>query len=181
LILVLFVSRYRKTHPQLPHLRENWPPIVAGLLLGSLGTLARFFSTIAGRSFGLSTTDGVGELFAVFPTLLGFTSSQLGWAGILILGIIIGASLSSVQIKEFKLKIPNRRDFIRFFGGGLLLGVGAMMASGCNFGHILGGIPELGISSFVALVFMIFGNWIASYLVYNVIGEETPLSTPLVL
>ncbi|MFW9854981.1 MAG: YeeE/YedE family protein [Candidatus Thorarchaeota archaeon] len=181
IMLGVLVYKYRRTPPQLPHFREGWSPLMSGLVLGVLGTLARFFSTVAGRPFGLSTTDGIGELFSVVSSILGVTSSLLGWAGIMILGLIIGASLSSLQINEFKVKTPNRRDIIRFFGGGLLLGIGAMLASGCNFGHILGGIPELGISSVIASIFMMFGNWISSYLMYNVLGEETPVSTPLLL
>lgn len=178
ILLVGIIYRYRQTHPQLPHFRENWPPLVAGFLLGSMGILARFFSTIAGRSFGISITDGIGELFSVVPSILGLISYQLGWAGLFVLGIVVGAGLSSLQVNEFKIKKPSSRDFIRFFGGGLLLGAGAMLALGCNFGHILGGIPELGISSIVALVFMVLGNWLASFLVYNVYDEELPLSTP---
>ncbi|MFW9779114.1 MAG: YeeE/YedE family protein [Candidatus Heimdallarchaeota archaeon] len=180
-MLGVLVYKYRRTPPKLPHFREGWSPLMSGLVLGVLGTLARLFSTLAGRPFGLSTTDGIGELFSVVSGILGITSPLLGWAGIMILGLIIGASLSSLQINEFKIKTPNTRDLIRFFGGGLLLGIGAMLASGCNFGHILGGIPELGISSVIALIFMMFGNWIASYLMYNVLGEETPVSTPLIL
>ncbi|MEE9460101.1 MAG: YeeE/YedE thiosulfate transporter family protein [Candidatus Bathyarchaeia archaeon] len=53
-----------------------------------------------------------------------------------------------------------------------------MMAGGCNIGHIFSGIPELGISSFFAMIFIIFGNWIGSYLQYIKWKNEWPESTP---
>ena len=54
-----------------------------------------------------------------------------------------------------------------------------MMAGGCNFGHILGGIPELGLSSFIAFPLMILGNYIGSYLFYIRFDQKLPASTPI--
>lgn len=54
------------------------------------------------------------------------------------------------------------------------------MAFGCNFGHIFGGLPELGISSIVATVLMLLGNWVGSYLFYNRLNYELPSSTPII-
>ena len=83
-----------------------------------------------------------------------------------------------MNIKEFEVIIPTRKDVFKFFGGGFLLGIGAMMAGGCNIGHIFSGIPELGISSFFAMIFIIFGNWIGSYLHYIKWKNKWPESTP---
>jgi uncharacterized membrane protein YedE/YeeE len=177
---VVFYSN-RQTR-ELTHLLPNWTPIVSGILLGILGIIARFSSALTGREFGFSTTDGIGELFGTIVNLIGFiplSQLSLGWAGIFIIGLIVGAALSSFHIKEFKIKIPTKTDVLRFFGGGILLGIGAMLALGCNFGHILGGIPELGLSSFFALIFMILGNWFGSHIFYTVLNQSIPESTPL--
>jgi uncharacterized membrane protein YedE/YeeE len=164
---------------QLTHLLPHWTPVVSGVLLGLLGVVSRYFSTLSGRAFGFSTTDGIGEIFQVIASIFGlFTPTQIGWAGLFILGLIIGAALSSIQINEFKLKIPNKLDVVQFFGGGTLMGFGAMFALGCNFGHIFGGIPELGLSSIIALIFMIIGNWFGSYFYYSLMNHELPDSTP---
>ena len=74
---------------------------------------------------------------------------------------------------------PKLNDIIYFFGGGILLGLGASLALGCNFGHILGGIPELGISSLIAVLFMLLGNWVASYTRFIIFQQEIPSSTPI--
>ncbi|MFX1508072.1 MAG: YeeE/YedE family protein, partial [Promethearchaeota archaeon] len=173
---------FKKESKELTHLLPHWTPVVSGVLLGILGVASRYFSTLSGRPFGFSTTDGIGEIFQIIASFIGiFSPIQIGWAGLFIIGLIIGAALSSIQIHEFKLKIPARTGVIQFFGGGLMMGFGAMLALGCNFGHIFGGIPELGISSIVALIFMISGNWLGSYVFYSVMNNDLPESTPILI
>jgi len=176
-IIIMFgiLYFYKNSTKKLTHLLPRWTPIVSGLILGILGIFARISSTSTGREFGFSTTDGIGN---IIESILLIDPSNIQWAAIFIIGLISGAFLSSIQIKEFKLKIPNKVDGIRFFGGGLLLGVGAMLAMGCNFGHLLGGIPELGISSIVAFLFMILGNSLGSYIFYIKLKQKIPDSTP---
>ncbi|MHA2171137.1 MAG: YeeE/YedE family protein [Candidatus Kariarchaeaceae archaeon] len=177
IISVILIRKYmnasEKGYLRLTHLRPSWTPILTGILLGILGTLARLSSTISGRKFGLSTTDGIAE---IFETILLFES--IGWAGLFILGLILGALIGSIYGGEFKISQPSKEEFFRFFGGGILLGCGAILASGCNFGHIFGGIPELGISSIIALLFMISGNWLGSFYYYIHLKNTFPQSTP---
>jgi hypothetical protein len=150
------------------------------VVLGVIGIFARITSTSSGRAFGFSTTDGIGEIFRVLAGILNLVDFEtLGWAGFFIIGLIGGSFISSLEIKEFKVRIPTLHDIIKFSGGGFILGVGAMLALGCNFGHILGGIPELGISSIVATFFMISGNWVASYVMYRRLNYDIPSSTPI--
>lgn len=176
LLLIGLIYYSRRQTSQLKHLLPNWTPFISGLILGIIGTIARYSSTLTGRSFGFSTTDGIGQLFSLM-----IDPNALGWAGLFVIGLIIGAGISSIQLKEFKLKVPNKMDIFRFFGGGIMLGIGAMLAMGCNFGHILGGIPELGISSVVAVIVMILGNWTGSHLLYNIMHQEIPESTPILI
>ncbi|MHA2101358.1 MAG: YeeE/YedE family protein [Candidatus Kariarchaeaceae archaeon] len=177
IILILIIYQYntktQQGNTKLIHLKSNWTPITVGIGLGVLGVVARFASTKSGREFGLSTTDGIGE---IFDSILNFVS--IGWAGIFIIGLIFGALISASSGNEFKISIPSKNEFFRFYFGGLLLGIGAMLGYGCNFGHIFGGIPELGISSFVALIFMLFGNRVGSHLFYIKFNQPFPDSTP---
>jgi hypothetical protein len=138
-----------------------------------LGVAGRYFSSLSGREFGLSTTDGIAEIVQI-P----FLQELPGWAGIFILGLIMGSLLSSVRGGEFSISIPAGKESIRFLGGGLLLGIGAMLGLGCNFGHIFGGMPELGLSSFISVIFMFLGNSVASVFFYQKLGAKLPISTP---
>jgi len=180
ILLLLGIFLYlRQTTSLLTHLRPKWTPIMSGILLGILGIAARASSTLASRNFGLSTTDGIGDIVQFgFGVINLLPLQELGWAGIFVLGLILGSFISSIELKEFNLKIPNLIESGQSLGGGFLLGLGAMLALGCNFGHILGGLPELGISSIIALIFMILGNWSGSYLIYIQFQQELPKSTP---
>ncbi|MHA1975744.1 MAG: YeeE/YedE family protein [Candidatus Hodarchaeales archaeon] len=179
-LLIAVVAKITPRTSKLTHLRPSWTPIISGVLLGFLGIGARITSTSTGRAFGFSTTDGIGELFQALAGIINLIEPEtVGWAGFFIIGLIAGSFVSSLEIKEFKLKIPNLIDAIKFTGGGFILGFGAILALGCNFGHILGGIPELGISSFVATLFMILGNWCASFIMYKRLNQPIPSSTPI--
>ena len=177
IILIFTIYRYfvkqRKQEIKLKHLLPRWTPITTGIILGLLGVGARYYSTLSGRAFGLSTTDGIAELFQTL-----FLFKPIGWAGAFIGALILGSAISSSFNKEMKLSIPDRRSVFRFFGGGVMLGVGAMLGTGCNFGHIFGGIPELGMSSFAALVFMMIGNGIGSQIYYIKMNNKFPISSP---
>lgn len=173
--LLVYFFYLKNVEHKLTHLRPKWTPIRSGILLGVLGILTKYFSSLPPiyRNFGLSTVDGIANVAQSIVTFQLFN-----WAGFFIIGLIGGSFLSSLNIKEFEVIIPTRKNVFQFFGGGFLLGIGAMMAGGCNIGHIFGGIPELGISSFVAMIFMIFGNWMGSYLQYIKWKNEWPESTP---
>ncbi len=176
-LLIYIIYYYNKKENEnklkLVHLLKSWSPIKTGILLGIVGIFARYFSTLSGREFGFSTTDGIGQ---IFQSIVLFKA--IGWAGIFILALIIGSAISASLINEIKITIPNKTTVLRFYLGGILLGVGAMIGSGCNFGHIFGGMPELGISSFVAVIFMLLGNGFASHLYYNTMNVQYPISTP---
>ncbi|MDH5647710.1 MAG: YeeE/YedE family protein, partial [Candidatus Heimdallarchaeota archaeon] len=178
LILIYSIYYYRNLIKsdkiKLDHLKKYWNPVTTGLILGTLGVLARYNSMLYDRFFGLSTTDGIAEIFLSL-----FQVSTMDWAGNFIVGLILGSLISSYLSKEFKINIPPRIEIMRFFGGGILMGIGAMLGLGCNFGHILGGIPELGLSSIISLIFMVIGNWLGSHIYYSAWNNSLPESTPI--
>lgn len=163
-----YMSLKKKNNLKLNHLLPNWTPIISGLIIGALGVVAKYH-----RNFSLSTVDGIGNIAESLLTLQVFN-----WAGFFIIGLILGSFISSVLIKEFKINKPNKNEVFQFLGGGFILGFGAMLALGCNFGHIFGGIPELGISSLIALPLMVLGNWIGSHYYYIRLNNPIPKSSP---
>ncbi len=95
------------------------------------------------------------------------TADTVWWPGFIIFGIIIGALVSAILAKEFKFRIPKEGFTVlkQFFGGGLM-GFGAVTAAGCNITNILGGVPQLSLHSIITGACIMFGAWIAAYLLF---------------
>jgi len=45
------------------------------------------------------------------------------------------------------------------------MGIGAQIGGGCNIGHGLTGVSTLAVSSWVATIFIVLGNWTMAYFV----------------
>jgi len=83
----------------------------------------------------------------------------------LIVGIILGAALSALLVKEWRLhwRIPPRH-YASALLGGLLLGAAARMVPGCNIWHLWGGVPILAVQSLLFLLGILPGAWLGSRL-----------------
>ncbi|HEY6010212.1 MAG TPA: YeeE/YedE family protein [Nitrospirota bacterium] len=150
----------------------SWATV--GLLAGIIAVAAFWASDYyGGRARGLSFTGPVREFFlAVFfgdsqasssdktMTLLGITFS---WSSLYVLAVPIGAYISGKLLNEVKMKVPPASELLKVFFGGFVMGVGAQIGGGCNIGHSLTGVSTLAVSSWVANVFIILGNWTLVY------------------
>jgi uncharacterized protein len=168
----------------------GWSPYFAGALVGVLAVLSAYATTIwMGKTnfLGASTTfvraAGFIERF--------FSSSHvasnvyflkekvtLDWQFLMIIGIFIGALISSVTDKSFKLEsVPPAwakrfgssivKRAIGAFLGGIVAMVGARMADGCPSGHGLSGLMQLSVSGLVALTMFFVVGIIVANLVYR--------------
>ncbi len=83
----------------------------------------------------------------------------------LIVGILLGALVSALLVKEFRLhyRIPARQ-YVSALLGGTLLGLSARMVPACNIWHLWGGIPILALQSLLFLVGLVPGTWAGSRL-----------------
>ena len=88
----------------------------------------------------------------------GFLNHAGSWRNI---GIILGAFLAVVFASQFKIKkIKSKKQVIGASLGGLLMGYGARIASGCNIGAFFSGIASLSLSGWVFAIAM-FGGAVA--------------------
>jgi hypothetical protein len=146
---------------------------MVGAMVGVIAVLAFWASAYyGGRARGLSFTGPVREFFlAVFfgdskapasesLSLLGITFS---WSSLYVLAVPIGAYLSGKLLSEVKLKVPPADELLKVLFGGFIMGVGAQIGGGCNIGHSLTGVSTLAVSSWVANLFIILGNWTMVY------------------
>ena len=172
----------------------GWSPYLAGGLVGLLAIVSVYATThLMGKTnyLGASTTfvraAGLVE-HAVVPehvtTNEYFTQEKVrvDWQFMLVVGIFIGALVSSKTDGSFKferLPPPWEQRFgpsLAKRAGGAILGgiiamIGVRMADGCPSGHGLSGMMQLSVSGFVAMA-MFFGvGVLVAALVY---GKRVP-------
>ena len=82
------------------------------------------------------------------------------------LGIFIGSFIAAKASREFRVRAADALTTLRSGFGGLLMGFGASIAGGCSIGNGLVMTAMMTWQGWVGLVFMIFGVWTASWIVY---------------
>lgn len=158
---LIFVYLFATKTTERPESPWNWK--VIGLLVVPVAMFGFWASTVSGRAYGLGITGGWIAIFKSFTT-----EATLNWEGAEIIGIIIGALVTALATKEFKFRVPrDGKTYLKVAIGGLLMGFGAVTAGGCNIGHYLTGIPQLAISSIIAGLFFILGNWATSWFLFG--------------
>ena len=157
----------------------GWSPYFAGALAGVLAIASALITTrVMGRTSYLGASTTFVRASAMLQSLVASrhvaateyyekTRIVVDWQFMLVVGIVIGALLSSLTDKSFKLEsVPPtwakrfgpsvwKRAVWASLGGGVAM-IGARMADGCPSGHGLSGMMQLSVSAFVALA-MFFG------------------------
>lgn len=98
------------------------------------------------------------------PDLIFFTELAL------MIGIIAGAFATAVSFKEFKIYgLPPRKQIASAFIGGILLALGARIASGCSLKFLLGAVPLFALQGIVFAISMIAGAYIGTVFLKNIV------------
>ncbi len=142
--------------------KKGWSWRRVGLIIGLIGILAFIVSSLSGRNYPLGITMGFETIVKSIIHLENF----LTWESFEVIGLIIGAFLGAFFAGEFKFRWPKPKVALQSFVGGSLMGFGAIVAGGCNIGHILSGVPQLAVSSLVAGMFIILGGWTMAYFLF---------------
>lgn len=142
--------------------KSGWNWKTTGIIIGIIGMLAFIFSPFSGRNYPLGITMGFETIVKSVVTGQNF----LNWESFEVIGLIIGAFFAALFANEFKIRTPPFKMGVQAFFGGILLGLGAIIAGGCNIGHILSGVPQLAIGSIVAGIFIVLGAWAAAYFMF---------------
>jgi uncharacterized membrane protein YedE/YeeE len=139
--------------------KRGWNWWVTGIAIGIIGIIA----FIAYKKYALGISGG---WFSFLDALITGDPDKLNWFTFLVIGVVIGAAVAAVIAGEFKLRAPDARRLLQQFIGGLIMGIGAVIGTACNIGHILSGIPQLALSSILGGAFIILGCWVAAYLMF---------------
>lgn len=155
-----------------PWWRRRWAPHVGGILIGGLGVIA--FLRVA----PLGVTSELGSLARTLADQQAWLPDRLEgldtfrgcataiketlWSnnGALVTGLVLGSLAVAVPAGDFRPRWPTWREALRSFAGGVLMGLGAMLALGCTVGTLLSGIMAAAVSGWVFLLFAGAGLWL---------------------
>lgn len=102
-------------------------------------------------AFTAGASDGLFYTMASTALEPGFAAGMIG-------GVLIGAFLAAVASREFRLEsFETPEQTLRYLAGGVMMGVGGVLAGGCTIGAGLTGVSTLAIGPMIALVAIIAG------------------------
>ncbi|MEM8845039.1 MAG: YeeE/YedE thiosulfate transporter family protein [Pseudomonadota bacterium] len=139
---------------------DNFTPVMSllgGVLIGLAAIGLLFFN---GRIGGIS---------GIFGGLLNAQKGDTAWRAIFIFGLVVGGFLVSIfnpNILEFHID----RSVLAIIIGGLLVGFGSRLGSGCTSGHGVCGVGRLAPRSLIATCVFITTGIFSVYLVNHLLG-----------
>ena len=164
-----------------------WSPYLVGT---AIGALSWFTFLLSDKPLGCSTayarTSGMIErLFRGSKVdekeYYKKTVPEIEWQWMLVLGVVIGAFISSALSGTFALEwVPT--VFAAAFGydpllrvavaliGGILMGIGARWAGGCTSGHGISGTLQLAVASWIAAICFFIGGIAVAMMLYGFTG-----------
>jgi uncharacterized membrane protein YedE/YeeE len=132
-------------------------PIAGGALIG---VAAAGLMLLAGRIAGIS---------GIFSGLLAPKPGEIGWRVSFVAGLVVGGALLFVAMPSlFATELPRSLPAVAL--GGLLVGFGARLGSGCTSGHGVCGIARRGPRSVVATITFISTGALSTFVVNHLLG-----------
>lgn len=103
-----------------------------------------------------------------------FSPSYLTFGVVAVLGVVLGSLLWSLIARSFRIEwFASIGDFVTHLIGGILMGVGGVLAMGCTVGQGITGVSTLALGSVLALLSIIFGSTLTMKIqYYKMIHED---------
>ena len=161
--LIFAIALYGVVIAFAAHRRLRWSGLIGGTAVGAIIALAWCFtSIISSTGFELSYPMGIsfsGPLAKVLSALENSPRHWLGFDGSLVPGVCIGSLIAAVTACQFRFEwFEDLRSAVPYLIGGMLMGVGAVLAGGCSVGAGLTGTAIFSSTSWVALAAMCCGG-----------------------
>jgi uncharacterized membrane protein YedE/YeeE len=146
-----------------------WPPILSGMVIGSLQLPAVLFlgDTLGSSSAYMSVLANVPGVSSVAAHLSGYRSGTDNlWQVVYLLSAFGGAYVAANSMGTYGVAhgVPPAAAFV----GGFLMLFGSRFASGCTSGHGLSGMALLAIGSICAVPAMFAGGIATGVAYYNI-------------
>ena len=183
LAALLFIFWQRQGHWHLKvEVADYLQPWLAAIFLACINLAFYLFSSVPlGISSGYAELAGyLGRLITPEhlasleyyrrPDLMHFTELRANGEVVLMAGVVLGAFVNAVVLREFRVSgRPPWRQGGAAFAGGILIALGARMAQGCNFKHLLGGLGLLSAQSMLFVLGLLLGVWAGAWCLPRII------------
>ena len=146
---------------------KEWNPYVTGVVVaffsvmimawwrpwGAVGAIRNWGDWIMyGAATLLNTDAGIFQYYDEAPGSIFINSGS-----VIGIGFVAGAFISACLGKDFAIRVPPYREMVKAVIAGLLMGIGATLAGGCNVGGFYNAIGNLGANGFAMMFGLIFG------------------------
>ncbi len=162
----VLVERFKQGYSAV--FERNWPFWVGGVLLAFLGVLA----FASGRPWGVAGGLRVwGDWFFYAVGLYDKAPGHslfLSEPGMLTWALLFGAFGSALLSRQFSIQMAPNWELLKGLVGGILLGVGSVMAGGCNVGGFYSALAAGSVSGFAMMIGLLIGALIGlKYLMWE--------------
>jgi uncharacterized membrane protein YedE/YeeE len=140
--------------------RRRWPVWGAAILMAAVNVFLFAFdrpwtASDGMRNWGDWVLKGVGLVDR--PDLI---APWLYSGSLLNLGVLAGGLCAALLAREFAIRVPPRGELVKGAIGGVLMGVGAMLAFGCNVGGFFSATSALSLAGLGMMVGLLAGAWL---------------------
>lgn len=161
LALLLFAAFYKG---QLLKARKE---LIGGLLIGLLVPVGWWLTGVVGADdfnpMRLASLTFIAPISETQQYLVLATGTSLSFGILLVAGVVTGAWLRALLSGEFRWQaFESTRQMQKALLGGLLMGIGGVLALGCSFGQALTGFSTLALASFLAIASIVGGAWLGT-------------------
>jgi len=162
----------------------HWNPYLVGAAIGILSWLVFLvvykhlaMSTEISKWSGATTSIVAGSETVNNNAYWAKTAPKIGYSTIFLVATAVGAFVSAILSKDFKVELVPQvwadrfgpsatKRYVGAFIGGILLMFGARMAGGCTSGHGISGSLQLAVSSWIFFITMFIGGVIAARVMF---------------
>ncbi len=152
--------------------QDEWNPYVTGIIVAFFSVLILAWMRPWGavgaiRNWGDWIIYGLGmNPFEMFEDGDPPRHFLKGSGSIIGVGFVAGAFLSANLGNQFALRIPPMRELVKAVIAGVLMGIGAALAGGCNVGGFYNAIGNLSAHGFAMWLGLVFGAIIGLKVLY---------------
>ena len=156
--------------------QSEWNPMMTGAIVAFLSILIMAWwrpwgAVGAIRNWGDWIIYGLNTIIGAESGILGYydeaPAALMGNTGSVIgIGFIAGAFISACLGKDFAFRIPPYREMVKAVIAGILMGIGAALAGGCNVGGMYNAIGNLAANGFTMWIGLVAGVLLGLKLLY---------------